>query len=442
MTARTLSTSAGRLLIAGLLVLLWACADEGLTSTDWPQFQGPNRDGISQETGVARAWPEGGPRVLWSVPLGEGYAGPAVRDGRVYLLDRVGDNKDVLRCLELKNGRDLWKVECDAPGKTAYNGSRMTVTVTEDHVYGVGLMGDCYCFDVQTHALVWRRALREDFNICYSGRDCEYGMAQAPLIHGDLLLIGLQCGEASVAALDRWTGETVWAAEKLGFHDHTMPVVATLDGVTQVIMASGEEGQYTRKAPGAVAGLSLEDGRTLWRDNRLWQCYMPVPPPLVLSDDRLLFTGGYGAGFVMLQVKRDGDGFTVSKLFTVDTCGSQLQIPLLHDGHVYANSRENKRCDGMVCVSLDGRLMWRTKDTKGLPRFGGGPLLLAGGLILSLDGMTGRLHLIDPSPEGYRELASAKVLSGKRLWAPMAISHGKLLLRGPRIMKCLDVRNP
>ena len=140
-------------------------------AADWPQFQGVNRDGRSLEKGVSRTWPESGPRVLWSVPLGAGFAGPAIVDGEVYILDRVDDEKDVLRCLDLTTGKELWTYSYDSPGLVGHNGSRGTPTVDASYVYSVGMLGELTCVDRKTHKPVWRKNLLSDLDGEMSAHD-------------------------------------------------------------------------------------------------------------------------------------------------------------------------------------------------------------------------------------------------------------------------------
>ena len=135
--------------------------------------------------------------------------------------------------------------------------------------------------------------------------------------------------------------------------------------------------------------------------------------------------------------------WTVKELFKTDNkTGSQCQQALLIGDHLYMNSHENGREDGLLCMTLEGKILWKTKDTEGLPRFDKGSLLEADGRIYMIDGAKGTLHLIEPSPAGYKELASASVLSGKEIWSPMALTQGKLIIRDQTQMKCLDVKNP
>jgi outer membrane protein assembly factor BamB len=413
-------------------VLFALISGSATLASDWPQFQGPERNGTSPENGLARTWPEGGPKVLWTNALQEGFGGPAIRDGEVYFLDREEDARDVLRCLSLTTGETRWMASYDAPGSTSHDGSRTTPTVTDTHVYTVGLMGHFTCFDRASQEIAWQIDLLEEYETGLPN----WGFSQSPLLYNDLIIVAPQARDAFVCAYDRKTGKQVWASPTLGSTGYSSPVIATLGGQEQVVMVSGP-----RRATGTVAGLSLEDGSTLWRYDG-WKCKIPIPSATPLPDDRLFITGEYGAGSAMIQVKREGDSFNVKELFTTQKIGSQIHQPLLIDNVLYANSNGNKRRDGMVCMTLDGEVMWRTDDSKALPNFERGNLLYADGMIINFDGKTGVLHLVSPSPRGYVEIAQAPILKGKRMWSPMALSDGKLVLRSQSEVKCLDLRNP
>ena len=404
-------------------------------AADWPQFGGPNRNNISPEKGLARAWPEGGPKVLWRVPLGPGFASPSVSNGQVYVLDRPDDQKDVLRCYDLAHGNELWNHAYDAPGTPTHTGSRTAPTIDGAFVYTVGIMGHLCCVDVRTHQPVWTRNLVTDFG----SAEPMWGVAQAPSVYKDLVIAAAQAPDAYVVAYDKATGELRWKSPGLGLPGYTTPVVATVAGIDQVIMAGSCSPSGPEK--GTVAGISPIDGSLLWRyDN--WQNPIPIPFPVLLPDNRVFITGGYNAGSAMIQLSQRDGQWTVKELLKTDRCGSQIQQPVLLGECLYMNSNSNEREDGMLCLALDGQVKWKTHGTADLPTFGLGPLLAADGLIYNLDGDKGILHLIAPSPEGYLELAQAKMLDGKEIWAPMALSDGKLLLRSQSELICLDVSAP
>lgn len=267
-----------------------------------------------------------------------------------------------------------------------------------------------------------------------------WGVAQAPSLYKDLVIVAAQAPDAFVVAYKRDSGELVWKSAGLGLLGYTTPVIVKLGGVEQVVMAGSCNPSGPEK--GTVAGISLENGSILWKYDG-WQNPIPIPFPTALPDNRLFVTGGYKAGSVMLQVTQQDGKFDVKEVFKLGMeCGSQIQQPLLVGNYLYLNSNSNEREDGMMCLGLDGQVKWTTHAIQDGPMFGLGPLMLADGLIFNLDGNKGILHLIEPSPDGYKEIAQAKCLEGKEIWSPMALSDGKLLIRSQTEMKCLDVKNP
>jgi len=420
-------------------ILLFLLAFGGLYiapafAADWPQFQGPDRSGVSSEKGLARTWPEGGPTELWSTNLGEGFSGAAVKDGEVFVVDRNGELEDMLRVYSLDSGKELWNFSYDAPGKVSYHGSRTTPTVTDTHVFFVGVMGDFYCIDRDTKKPVWNKNLVKDFKL---KRLPGWGICQAPILHNDLVIVAPQSAEASIAAFNQITGKLVWKAPQIGRLAYTTPIIRKIHGVDQAIMAFAN----SRVDPGNVAGFSLENGKVLWEYTG-WENKIPIPFPTVLPDNRVFITGGYDSGSVMIEVTKSGRKFKTKELWKNKNLGSQIHQPLVVGDHFYMNNNENSRKDGMSCVSFDGAVKWKTKDTEGLPWFDLGNMILVDGLILNMDGRTGMLHLIEPSTGEYKELASAQVLDNKKkkYWAPMAYSNGKLLVRSQETLHCLDLR--
>ena len=410
--------------------------------SDWPQFCGPKRDCSSPEKGLARKWPEGGPKVLWTFPLGRGFGSPSERDGEVYVLDRVGEDKkeqEILRCLDLKTGKELWTFHYDAAGEVVHPGSRTQPTIDANNVYSVGALGDLYCVDRKTHKPVWHKNLVKDFGF---EKIPMWGIAQAPSLHKGLLIVAPQAPDAFVVAYKCDTGDLVWkAAENLGVVGYTTPVITKLGGVDQVVMFGA--GTKKTSPTGRVAGFSLADGKTLWIYDG-YQNPIPIPFPTTLPNDRLFITGGYEAGSALIEVKQNAGKWAVKELATFDnSIGSQIQQPVLFGGHLYMNSNSNEREDGMMCLTLDGKVLWKTKDiAPDPPIFEKGSLIQADGLIYNLDGKTGVVRLVEPSPQGYKELAKAKVLDSKEIWAPIALTQGMLLVRDQQQLKCLDVKNP
>jgi outer membrane protein assembly factor BamB len=415
--------------------MLFSVAFPLAASADWPQYLGPDRTGVAKEKGLARTWPESGPKELWKITVGEGYAGAAVSKGEVFVLDRTEDKNDILRCLSLADGKELWNYSYVAEGKYGHNGSRTPPTVDDKYVYSVGLMGDLVCVDRATKKPVWQKNLIKDFN----ASSPNWGVGQSPLLYKKLVIVNAQGPETGVVAYDRVTGELVWKSPALGLPGYASPSVFTLGGVEQLVAMGASNRDKTEL--GSTVGISLEDGSVLWKYEG-WQCWIPIPNPTLLPDDKLFITGGYGSGSAIIQVKKGASGFEVTevKKLDADTCGSQIHQPIVYNDHIYINNNSNEKTNGMSCFTLDGTLKWKTADIETAPKFDRGSLIVADDLIIALDAKSGILYLVEPSPDGYKELAHAPTVEGRELFGPLALSDGKLLVRSQDTLKCLDLK--
>jgi outer membrane protein assembly factor BamB len=220
-----------------------------------------------------------------------------------------------------------------------------------------------------------------------------------------------------------------------------------IDGQDQLVMISAtsrrERGGRSARAgsgdggvDGAVLGVDIKDGKVLWT-YKGWQCRIPVNNVAVVGDGRLFISGGYMAGSAMIKVRRNDGRYVVEELYTTQDFGTHVHPPILYKGHLYGHCTTNTRKDGMSCMSIDGKLKWKTGKS---PVFNKGGFILADDLILSVDGMDGILYLIEPNPEGFKKLASVDLLDTKECWGPLALSDGKLLIRDQKQMKCVAVR--
>lgn len=403
------------------------------TAADWPQFHGPNRDNTSPETGLARTWPAGGPKVLWTFELGPGYGGPAVAGGKVYLLDRVGGEQEVLRCLDLGTGKEDWNVAYDAPGKFPYEGSRSTPAVDDKHVFTVGAMGDACCFAKASRAIVWQKNLLAE----YGGRLPTWACSQSPLGYKDCVVLAPQGRSACLVALAKATGKEVWKSEPMGDMQYASPLLATIDGMEQVVMLTGK-GQGNDKTV-VVFGADPADGKTLWAYTG-WSSKLAIPTPTAVGEGRFFIMSGFNSGCAMFRVARAGGKWTAAELFKNTVADGYLHDAIPYRGYLYANGNSlQKPKNGLMCLTLDGKVQWNTGDDPGIEM---GNLVLADGLLYVMNGADGTLLLVEPSPAGYKELARAKVLEGKgkKVWGPMAISDGKLLCRDQTELKCLGIK--
>jgi len=372
------------------------------------------------------------------------------------LLDRDDEVGESLRCFDLSDGKELWSYAYDAPGSVMFPGSRSVPTVDGNHVYSCGHNGDLYCIDLNTHQPVWKKNVWTDFGgkpaSGTSGgfRSREPGsfpiwaITQCPLVYGDLLIVASQAPEAGVVAYDKLTGNVKWKTPNLGNESYASPSGVRIDGKDHVVMVISSTNPFGNpglpRTLGSVVGIEPLTGRILWKYDK-WHCHISVPSSVDAGDNRVLVVGGYELGATMIKVEKKADGsYGATELFTTEEFGDQTKPPILHNGHFYAQYGTNNRRDGLVCMSMDGKVLWKTKRS---PDFNKGSMILADGLLLATDGAK-TLYLVEPDPSGFKPLASAELLGdagtesqgmarqvggATQNWAPLALSEGKLLIR-------------
>ncbi|NDV94500.1 hypothetical protein D0T84_06135 [Dysgonomonas sp. 521] len=437
-------------LLITIKILLVSSVCQPVIAQDWPQFLGPDRNSKSPQKGLLRNWPESGPEVLWAVNVGIGYGGPVVKNGKVYLLDRDDETGDIMRCIELQTGTELWKFAYDSPGELPFPGSRSIPIVDDKHVYSCGPYGDLYCIDINTHKPVWKKNVWTDFG---GERLPMWGISQNPVIYDNLLILASQAPQAGVVAYDKLTGNVVWQTERSHEITYSSPKIIKIHGEDHVVMVNSSTNPVqNRNAPrqmGDVLGLDPRTGKTLWKYSN-WDCHIQVPCAVDAGNNKLLIAGGYERGATMIQINKKADGtFDTSELFTTLEFGDQTKPPLFHNGYFYAMFRTNQKRDGLVCMDMDGNIMWKTGRD---PNFDRGSMILADGLLLATDGLK-MLYLIEPDPTAFKPISKADVLSdggvptegmsrmggGTQNWAPIALADGKLLVRDQAKMVCIKV---
>ena len=428
-----------------------------LHAEDWPQFQGPSRVGISSETGLNLGdWGDDGPPILWEVELNQGWGGAAIVGDEVFLVDRDLGERDKLLCLDLADGSEKWSYSFDYPGKLSFPGSRGVPLVTEDAIYFVGGFGQVYRINRETHEADWMISIQEK----YQAPPPKWGWAQSPVMVQGVLIVPIMSEEAGLGGFDPETGEEVWKTEPFG-DTHSTPTVMTLHGVEQVVLLAVKRDDDG--GVGTTISVEPKTGKVLWKTNEYFN-KIPITFPTKVSEDRVFLTGGYGNGSAMIEVLHSGDEWQVKKLYDM-VQGTQVHPPFSIDGHVYmlANENDNHKGEarqkgGLMCFDLDGNIKWNTGDE---PFMGRGNIIQVEDKLLIQDGEVGFLRVIDPSPEGYQEIALADIFGKKaevdemlakqenrttkkipdfQFWSPMALSNGRLIMRGQGTLKCVDLK--
>jgi outer membrane protein assembly factor BamB len=418
---------------------------------DWPQWLGAQRDGVWRETGILDKFPAGGPKVKWEAKVGQGYAGPAVAEGRVYLPDflRAGGSgvKGTERtlCFDQKTGTELWKHEYPVEYKIQYPaGPRCTPTVDGDRVYTLGAMGHLFCYDAATGKVIWSK----DFVKDYQAKVNVWGFAAHPLIDGDRLicLVG-GSGERLVVAFDKKTGKEVWTSQSIKSDaGYSPPVIYTLAGRRTLVIWHGR----------GVAGLDPESGKRFWSYPWVTNYALNVPMVRQVGDDRLFLVAFYD-GPLMLKVGAETTPAVAwkgnSKGEKPDqTAGIQgiMPTPYLKDGHFYGVCSYGE----LRCIKADtGERLWETRiptvgrpGEEGKPTRWGNAFLTPNGDRFFLFNEQGELVIAKLTPQGYEEIDRAKIVSPLNklagrpvVWVHPAFADRCLFVRNDEKLVCVDL---
>jgi len=404
----------------------------------WSAFRGDNHDGVSTDpTPLARSWGPQGPKVLWSVPVGIGYAAPAIRGGRVYLLDYDEVKQaDALRCLALADGKELWRRWYEIPIDSDHGISRTVPAVTDQYIVTLGPKCHVMCVDTATGAFRWGIDLVKEYGAAVP----KWYAGQCPVIDSGRAILAPAGRDVLMMAVDCETGKPVWKTPNPGGWKMTHSSVIPMEfkGCRM----------YVYCASGGAVGVAAEDGPAWKAGDVLWQrpdwqvTFANVPSPVAMGNGRILFAGGYGTGALMIQLKESESGRltaeTVWRLEKPKEFGSEQQTPVFYNGYVYGVlPKEGGLLGGqLVCLGPDGKHVWTSGAGN---RFGLGSWMIADGCLLAMND-DGVLTMAEASPAGFRMLARAKVLDGHETWAPLAIAGGRLIVRDLERMVCLDVR--
>jgi outer membrane protein assembly factor BamB len=391
--------------VAGRLALgLLVATALPVEATDWPQWRGPRRDGISSETGWLTRWPAGGPRRLWTVQVGEGFSSVAVKGGRVYTMGNAGD-RDTVYCLATGTGRVLWRYSYPCPAGDQ-SGTRATPTVEGDRVFTFSREGQAFCLKASSGAVLWGKDLRRETGAAPP----RWGFASSPLLYGKLVIYNV--GSAGVG-LDKVSGRLVWKSGA-GIAGYASPVAYTVGGQRGVAIFTGT----------ALVGVDPASGRLLWQYP--WQTDYEVnaADPL-FSGDTVFISSNYGRGGALLRLGRGG---RPTAIWENRNMRNHFNSCVLLGGYLYGNDQNT-----LKCIDLrTGAERWRWRG------MGKGGLIAAGGHLLVLT-ERGTLALSRAGPRQYTELAHAAVLRGT-CWTHPVIANGLVYCRSHEgELVCLDL---
>lgn len=404
--------------IPATAILLVILGSSTLTSFagDWPQWRGPNRDGVSMEKGLLDKWPEGGPKLAWKAEgLGVGFSSVSIKDGLIYTM---GDGKETSHvfCLDARDGKILWTSK--EVGKTGgnYKGTRCTPTLDGDHLYALGQFGDLVCLEASNGAEVWRRSLTKDFG----GRSGGWNYTESPLVDGGKVMVTPGGKKGAVVALSAKTGKLAWQSK-----DFT-------DGAQYSSLIARDFGgrrQYIQLTGSSVVGLDAKTGKPLWKAPRKGQTATITTP--VFHEGHLFVSSAYGVGCNGFKVTRNKAGFSAKQIYANKSIANHHGGCIRVGDYVYGSSGGT-----LACLELKtGKEMWRKRSA------GKGSIVVVDDKII-LRAENGPIALVELNPDAYKEISKFDQpdRSRARAWPHPVVSNGILYIRDQDILLAYDLR--
>ncbi|MGZ8938103.1 MAG: outer membrane protein assembly factor BamB family protein [Limisphaerales bacterium] len=413
------------------LLFTLLAASTALFAADWPQYRGPSHDGKTPEK--MSVWPANGPKALWKIPTPNGFSSFAVKDGRAYtIVGREADGvpREVLIALDAATGKELWSVPF---GSTRYghdggnagtrnnkggDGPRSTPVLDGDRVYVLTADLVLAAFQAKDGKEIWKRDLIKE----NKADNITWKNAASPVIDGDLVFVAGGGSGQSLLGINKNNGQVVWKGESDKI-THATPVPATIHGVRQIIF-------FTQKG---LVSVQPQDGKVLWRHKHGYSTSTAASP--VVGGDIVFCSAGYGVGASAAQIKKNGDKFTATQLWSTsgDSLANHWSTPIHKDGFLYGMFQFKEYGDGPIkCVDIKtGEVKWSQ------PGFGPGNVIMVDNQLVALSD-AGELIHIDPSPARYQQKARFQAVTGK-CWSTPAFSQGRIYVRSTKESAAFDL---
>jgi outer membrane protein assembly factor BamB len=406
----------GSLAVLGSVILgaiLTAVAQKPVA--DWPQWRGPNRDGVSKETGLLKQWPQGGPPLAWKATgAGTGYSSMAIANGRIFTMGLRGD-KEYIIAFDVATGREAWATAHGSAYRDSRgDGPRGTPTIEGNKGYALGANGDLSCFDTTTGRVLWTLNVLSKFG----GSNPNWGLSESPLVLGDKVLVNAGGPGASIVALNKKDGSLIWKSQS----DHAayssgIPVNA--GGVDQVVF-------FTSKR---AVGLDVRDGRLLWEYQRPANDVANVATPVARAN-RVFISSDYGTGGGVVEIKAAGGSVRADEVYFTREMKNHHSTSILVGDHLYGFSSSI-----LTAMKFDsGEIAWRDRSV------GKGSLVYADGHLycFSENGVVG---LVEATPAGYREKGRFTIKQESLpTWTHPVVVGGRLYIRDQNTIYAYDVR--
>ena len=401
----------------------------GTSTSDWPQWRGPQRSGISSETGLLKQWPAEGPKLLWQVnDIGDGYSTPAVVGTRIYLMSNRGMENEFVQALSTQDGKPIWTARVGnvgSPQDFLYGKARSTPTVDGDSIYALGSDGDLACLETRSGRIRWQKSIRKEFG----GQPGIWAYAESPLVDGDVVVVTPGGPQATMVALNKRTGAVIWKS--------AVPGGDPAGYASAVVAQVGGRKQYVQFLSKGIVGVDAKTGQFLWRYAEPVKGMAQMVTPV--ARDGYVYGGGHGVGGGLVRLKSEGGGVSAEQVYFERGLPNSMGGSVLVGEYLYGTAGA-----GLVAVEFTtGKVKWQAES------IGRGSLAYADGL-LYLHGENGELALVEATPEAYREKGRFTPAAQptrrrqgpypEKSWTYPVIANGRLYIRDIGTLWAYDIK--
>ncbi|HXI89544.1 MAG TPA: PQQ-binding-like beta-propeller repeat protein [Blastocatellia bacterium] len=428
MKSRLLTTIAA-LCLCFSAVSVTGSANMSSSNSDWPQWRGPERNGISREKGLLKQWPAEGPKLLWQVnDIGDGYSTPSVVGTRIYLMSNRGFENEFVQALSTQDGKPIWTTRVGNVGNAKdflYSKARSTPTVDGDSIYALGSDGDLACLETSSGKVRWQKNIKKEFD----GKPGFWAYAESPLVDGDVVVVTPGGTEATMVALNKKTGAVIWKS--------AVPGGDPAGYASAIVVQAGGRKQYVQFLSKGVVGVDAKTGQFLWRYAEVAKGMAQMVTPV--ARDGYVYGGAQGIGGGAVHLKADADGVAAEKVYFARGLPNDIGGSVLVGEYLYGTTDA-----GLVAAEFTtGKVKWQGEG------IGSGSVAYADGQ-LYLHGQNGNVALIEATPEAYREkgrFTPPVQPKRKRLgpypekaWTYPVIANGRLYIRDIGTLWAYDIK--
>jgi outer membrane protein assembly factor BamB len=431
MTSRLLTTMAALCLCLSTVSVTRPANMAALTS-DWPQWRGPERNGISSESGLLKQWPKEGPKLLWQVnDLGDGYSTPSVVGNRIYMMSNRGMENEFVQALSTEDGKPIWTTRVGNVGNPdqdpPFPKARSTPTVDGEFIYALGSDGDLACLEARSGKVRWQKSLRKEFG----GQPHEWAYAESPLVDGNVLVVTPGGAQATIVALNKKTGAVIWKS--------AVPGADPAGYASAIVVQGGGRKQYVQFLSKGIVGVDAKTGAFLWRYKEVVkgpaQAFTPV------ARGAYVYGGALSIGGGLVRLKPDNGGVAAEQVYFERGLPNGFGGAVLVGDYLYGTQTAGR---GLVAVEFTtGKVKWKTES------FPMSSVVYADGH-LYLHNETGDCLLVEATPEGYREKGRftppnqpKKKRAGQMAEGALAhpvVANGRLYIRDLETLWAYDIK--